>query len=82
MERYEPISVPKTTTASAASSPMASFAWCFGSRLAIIGARKIPAATNEVATQKIASCTCHSRIRLYGKTRARLKPKKSVMSAR
>ena len=38
-----------------------------GSRRAIIGARKIPAATNEVATQKIASWTCQVRIRLYGK---------------
>ena len=34
---------------------------------AIIGARKMPAATNEVATQKIASCTCQVRMRLYGK---------------
>ena len=35
-----------------------------GSRPAIIGARKMPAATNEVATQKIASWTCQVRIRL------------------
>ena len=82
MSRKEPISVPKTTTASAPSSPSASLPWCFGSRLAIIGARKIPAATNEVATQKIASCTCQVRIRLYGKTRARSIPKKLEMSAR
>ena len=64
MPRNEPISVPNTTTASAPSSANASLPWCLGSRRAIIGARKMPAATNEVATQKIASCTCHVRIRL------------------
>ena len=51
-------------------------ALALGSRRAIIGARKMPAATNEVATQKIASCTCQVRIRLYGNTCARSKPKK------
>ena len=35
-----------------------------GSRRAIIGARKIPAATNDVATQKSASWTCQVRARL------------------
>ena len=38
-----------------------------GSRPAIIGARKMPAARNEVATQNSASCTCQVRARLYGK---------------
>ena len=79
---YEPISVPKTTTASAPSRPKASLSWWRGSRRAIIGARKMPAATNEVATQKIASWTCQVRIRLYGNQRARSKPKKLSMSAR
>ena len=62
--RYEPISVPNTTTANAPSSANASLPWCRGSRRAIIGARKIPAATNEVATQNSASWTCQVRIRL------------------
>ena len=38
--------------------------WPRGSRPAIIGARKMPAARNEVETQKIASCTCQVRPRL------------------
>ena len=74
--------MPNTTTASAPSSANASLPWCLGSRRAIIGARKMPAATNEVATQKIASWTCQVRIRLYGKTAARSKPKKVPISAR
>ena len=64
MPRNEPISVPNTTTASAPSSANASLPWPLGSRRAIIGARKIPAATNDVATQNSASCTCQVRIRL------------------
>ena len=64
MPRNEPISVPNTTTASAPSSAKASLPWCFGSRRAIIGARKMPAATNDVATQNSASWTCQVRIRL------------------
>ena len=64
MPRNDPISVPNTTTASAPSRAKASLPWCCGSRPAIIGARKMPAATNDVATQKIASCTCQVRIRL------------------
>ena len=76
MPRKDPISVPNTTTASAPSSANASLPWPRGSRRAIIGARKIPAATNDVATQKIASCTCQVRIRLYGKTCAMSTPKK------
>ena len=82
MPRNDPISVPKTTTASAPSSANASVPWCLGSRRAIIGARKIPAATNDVATQNSASCTCHVRIRLYGKTVARSIPKNVASSAR
>ena len=82
MPRNEPISVPNTTTASAPSSAKASLPWCLGSRRAIIGARKMPAATNDVATQKSASWTCQVRIRLYGKTTARSKPKKLSISAR
>ena len=42
----------------------ASQPWPRGSRPAIIGARKIPAARNDVATKKIASCTCQVRVRL------------------
>jgi hypothetical protein len=52
-----------------------------GSRRAIIGARRIPAATNDVATQNSASWICDVRMRLYGKTEARPTPKKSVSSA-
>ena len=70
--------MPKTTTASAPSSAKANLPWCLGSRRAIIGARKMPAATNDVATQNSASWTCHVRIRLYGNTCARSKPKKLV----
>ena len=76
------MSVPNTTTASAPSRAKASFPWCLGSRLAIMGARKIPAATNDVATQNSANCTCQVRIRLYGKISARSKPKKLSISAR
>ena len=64
MSANSPIRLPKTTTASAPSREKASFRWPFGSRPAIIGARKIPAATNEVETKKIASCTCQVRTRL------------------
>ena len=74
--------MPNTTTASAPSSANASVPWPLGSRRAIIGARKMPAATNDVATQKIASCTCQVRIRLYGNAWARSKPKKLSISAR
>jgi hypothetical protein len=74
--------VPNTTTASAPSSANASLPWCLGSRLAIIGARKIPAATNDVATQNSASWTCQVRMRLYGKTCAMSTPKKLSISAR
>ena len=74
--------MPNTTTASAPSSANASLPWPLGSRRAIIGAKKMPAATNEVATQKIASCTCQVRIRLYGNACARSKPKKLSISAR
>ena len=74
--------MPKTTTASAPRRAKASLPWWRGSRLAIIGARKMPAATNDVATQKIASCTCQVRMRLYGKTLARSNPKKPPISAR
>jgi len=47
--------LPKTTIARAPSSPKARRRWPRGSLPAIIGARKIPAAKKEVATQKIAS---------------------------
>jgi hypothetical protein len=47
-----------------------------------MGARKIPAATNDVATQKIASCTCQVRIGLNGNAEARSMPKKLSSSAR
>jgi hypothetical protein len=53
-----------------------------GSRRAIIGARKIPAATYDVATKKIASWTCHVRTRWNGNQAARSIPKKLAMSAR
>ena len=74
--------MPNTTTASAPSSAKASAPCPRGSRRAIIGARKIPAATNDVATQKIASWTCQVRIRLYGNHCARSMPKKLSISAR
>ena len=74
--------MPNTTTASAPSRAKASLPCPFGSRRAIIGARKMPAATNDVATQKIASCTCHVRIRLNGNAAARSRPKKLSSSAR
>ena len=64
MSANSPIRLPKTTTASAPSRTNASLLWPRGSRPAIIGARKMPAATNEVETKKIASCTCQVRTRL------------------
>ena len=78
MPRNEPISVPKTTTARAPSSAKASLPWCLGSRRAIIGARKMPAATNDVATQNRASWTCQVRIRLYGSDLREIEPEEAV----
>jgi hypothetical protein len=82
MPKNSPIMLPNTTTATAPSSPKASMCCPRGSRPAIIGARKIPAARKEVAVQKIASCTCQVLTRLYGRTRARSIPKKLARSAR
>lgn len=58
-----PIRLPKTTIASATSCPYASQCWRLASRPVIIGARKIPAARNDVETKKIASCTWKVRAR-------------------
>ncbi len=51
-------------------------------RAAIIGVRKMPAARNDVTTQKIESCTCHVRTMLNGKKRSLSIPKKPPISAR
>ena len=61
---HSPMRLPKTTMARAPSSPKARRRWPCGSLPAIIGARKMPAARKEVATQKMASCTCQVRMRL------------------
>ena len=77
MPRNDPISVPKTTIASAPSSANASLPCPRGSRRAIIGARKIPAATNDVATQNSASCTCQVAHQVVGEDRRQVDPEEA-----
>src|SRR3954464_14305860 len=79
---YSPARLPKTTSAHAPNSEYDSQFCRRGSLPVIMGARKIPAAKNDVETQKMASCKCHIRAMLKGRTRARSKPKKFAISAR
>ena len=61
---HSPTMLPTTTRTSAPSSAYASHCWPRGSRPAIMGARKMPAARNAVDTQKMDNWTCQVRVRL------------------
>jgi hypothetical protein len=75
------VRLPTTTTTRAPSSPKESQCCLRGSRPAMNGAKKMPAARNAAAVQNRDSWRCQVRARLKGSSFARSMPKKLARSA-